>query len=700
MKRISLTSILYPALLYSGLAFAEDPGVLPQITVSAPQDDVAQRRDAATQKVIVGRKEIENLGVMTVGEVLGKLPGIEVKGEGQRARGMTRDGVQILVDGERPAGGSHVIAGIVGRLPAGDLERVEILRGASAEFGGAAAVTVNLVMKKAISKRGTALKLGAGVSGDQPAGQLNWTEDGGGDGFGWKLPVTLNLSRRPSQTDTARLNSSGGAVALHEQENETGARTFREFVMSPNFTWKKGRDSFSLSPLLFDGLGRTTSEMNRYAATPPGAATLAHDGSRSSTETNHRHMLRLRAEGEKMLDDIKLSGRMAWNDGHRVVDTERTSYDAVGTPSFRSEKTTSDELEKNAALRADWPVRASHLLAASIEWVGLSRDDRQVFSGTPATSSVTERQNIAWVQDDWSLTEQLTLTGGLRGEHVELSSDGNTQQRGQLLPSLAARWQPDKSWLFRSSLGAGLTMAKPQEISDSATISLGTNTPVDPDVRGNPLLRPERSVNFEAVMERYLENNTGVFGVNGYVRSTEDFVERRVRQEGARWVDRPENSGRAIHWGMELDCKVRMDDHGWKGATVKGHLTLPHARVKDTRLGVSRDARDTPDYTFSSGVEQSLPKLKSSYGVTLQISGRSVTDVPGEQYEATRARTTLDTYWLYQLNEKFKLRFNAQNLLAQESVTDVRFVDGVDVYQQQVSSAGFRAAKVTLEGRW
>jgi iron complex outermembrane receptor protein len=159
MKRSAVFAV---ACLVTGSAWAEEQPSLKEITVTAKSSAVAERRDSTTQKIVLERKDIENLGVMTIGEVLGKLPGVEVGAQNsdgamaQRARGMSRDSVQILVDGERSAGGARLAAAIMGRLPAGDLERVEILRGSSAEYGGGTPVTVKLVMKKALSKRSTA----------------------------------------------------------------------------------------------------------------------------------------------------------------------------------------------------------------------------------------------------------------------------------------------------------------------------------------------------------------------------------------------------------------------------------------------------------------------------------------------------------------------------------------------------------------
>ncbi len=117
------------------------------VSVAGERDETQLRKDASTQKVVFGHKEIENLSVMTVGEVMNKLPGVEISGTGQRARGMSRDSIQILVDGERLPGSAM---GSYARLPSSELERVEIHRGASAEHGGSSPLTINLVLKKAL----------------------------------------------------------------------------------------------------------------------------------------------------------------------------------------------------------------------------------------------------------------------------------------------------------------------------------------------------------------------------------------------------------------------------------------------------------------------------------------------------------------------------------------------------------------------
>ncbi|MFA6122018.1 MAG: TonB-dependent receptor [Sideroxydans sp.] len=680
------------------IALGEELTTLKEVTVTAKGVDVAERRDSTTQKLIVDRKDIENLGVMTIGEVLGKLPGVEVSGDGQRARGMSRDSVQILIDGERPAGGSRMVAGVIGRLPSGDLERVEILRGSSAEYGGSSSVTVNLVMKKALPKRSTAVKAAVGFRGSEPNVQLTWTENGGEGGFAWTLPITLNLMRSPSHIKMDRQALPGGVRNVWQQDDDKGLFTFREFVLSPRMTWKNGSDSLTIAPLFFDGLGGRDSDA------VSNDLIVSSSGTRNSRETNHRRMLRLRADGETFVGESKLTGRASLNSGKRTVEVVRNAS-ATGAA---TENSSGDESEYNMALRMDRPL-GEHLLAVGVEHINLHRVEDQNFGGSfvSITNHVArERHSIAWVQDDWALLQNLTLTTGLRGENMDMSSDGASQQKAALLPSVAVRWEQMSQWVMRSSLGAGLKLPRLDEISNSVTRSNVPTTPLEADRRGNSNLTPERSLNFEAVLERYLDQESGVLGANLYVRSTDNFIERCVQPElqgdgiTTRWVDRPNNEGRATHWGVEVDGKVRTDGWGWKGATVKAHLTLPHAQVNDTRLGVYRMARDTPDYVFSAGVDQSLPMWKSSYGVSLQMSGRSKTDIPNEQLGTTNARTTLDAFWLYKLNPIFNLRVSAQNLLAAKTVRETTFISGTDTYRLRTESTGYRAALVTLEGRW
>jgi outer membrane receptor for ferrienterochelin and colicins len=680
---------------------AEETIELEQISITGQRDDLTIRRDAATQKVIVERAEIESLGVSTIGEVLSRLPGIELKGGVNRARGMSRDSIQILIDGERQVGGT---SGMLQRLPAEQLDRVEILRGSSAEFGGASALTVNLISKKALPKRSTAFKFGLGKRGNEPNSEFSWTENGGSENFAWSLPFTSNLRHSPINSSTIRQFSSAGIDSFWQEEQARGVSKLGTHMFSPRFTWKDGLDNLTVSPMFFYGPTDISSQTNVTPNIDPvSGGGFVNLGNRNLRETGTQRLWRLRAEGMKFTKHGKLSGHMAFNKGKNDVDTKRDIRGATNFLTRLEESTLTTNHEFNTALRWDQSIVDTHFLSSGMEFVKVRREDTQLFVGGLASAGdfrASSRDTILWLQDDWTPEDSFTLTTGLRLENMSIASDNVSQTLTGLLPSIAIRWQPNERWVLRTSLGAGMKMPKLDEISNATIRSLGPNTPVEADRRGNPNLTPERNINFEAVVEHYLPKSLGVFGANIYLRATNDFIERRVQQEGIRWVDRPFNEGDAIHYGIELDAKVKMDSFGWTGATLKSHLTLPYGRVDDERLGTTRMARDTPHYILNMGLEQSLPKFKTTYGITAVISGRSETSIPNEQRGFTESITMLDAYLRYKLSPTYNIRFTARNLLKADTRMQNRFIQGISDWQLATDENVMRRFMVSLEGQW
>lgn len=695
---------LFSCLPFINIANAQEIVVAPSVGVTAPIDATTLRQDAYTQKTIIQRQDIENMGAMTISEVLNKLPGVEISGSGHRARGMSRDSIQILIDGERQSMSGMAA---LSRLPASELISVEINRGASAEFGGSSPLTINLVLNKARAKQADQLKVGFGFKGDEPNAQISWTQNGSDGNFSWSLPVTLNFSRAEVKNSVLKRGDvirngndfDGGA----QDEYLKGNSKMGHHGFMPSFAWKSGRDSFSIAPMVF--FGPSERQTNTRLMSARNNSPLADNGYRLSDEEGFSRYLRLRLNGEKFFGESKLSGRVSYNSRFNSFDNNRAIVNFDPAHAVRlTESSKSDDDEWNVALRWDQPI-GMHYVSMAIELDDLKRVDQQRFGGfLPRSGSFDSatQNKVLWVQDAWNIDQAITLTSGLRFEDVSLSSDAVKQSTSRLLPSVAIKWQPNESWVFRSSLGAGLKMPKINEISAATTRSFDLNTPLDADQRGNPNLKPEKSINFEAAIERYLPKQAGVFSANAYVRKTQDFTERRVEllaisDEVSRWVDRPYNEGDALHWGIELDGKLNTDDWAWHGGTIRSHLTLPEARVDDTRLGKKRLARDTPHYIWSLGFDQKLPAWQSSFGMNLQLSGRSETVIPNEQSAFTRSRALLDAYWLVKLNPKMNLRISGQNLLGEDIVKSNRFRNNNSNWQYYSDEYAFRTLMVFIE---
>ena len=75
---------------------------------------------------------------------------------------------------------------------------------------GAAPVTVNLIMKTPRPQASTTAKIAAGLRDDEPNGQMTVSQGGGGQGFSWILPLTINHHAMSLEKTTNRQASSTG----------------------------------------------------------------------------------------------------------------------------------------------------------------------------------------------------------------------------------------------------------------------------------------------------------------------------------------------------------------------------------------------------------------------------------------------------------------------------------------------------------
>lgn len=678
--------------------------MLPEVLVTGKTSELEERRAAVTQKTVIDRQGIAATGGLTVGEVLGKLPGVDAgmpSSDGTvalRSRGMERDSVQVLVDGERPSGNSRHALMIISRMPAGELESVEIMKGASAEFGSATPVTINLVTNRAKRKESLDFKITGGLRDDEPALSLSLTKNGSSGPWSWSLPLSLSQTRSPIERSVVRQNATFGTRTLWQNDHESGRNEFSEQYFAPKLNWKEGKSSFSIWPMFFRAQGDRWTRLERSQYGDPVNGTgLTPVLLRNDREETEYRINRLRLEGENVVAETKLSGRLTLASGEKDTDIRRDSGAILSTEAYRRR-----ENEVNAALRADrgW---GEHFSSLGLEYVTLDRKESQTYTGSFVDRSVfraAEQQSTLWLQDEWAITRSITLTTGLRGESIWLEADSSSQRHGGISPSVAARWSIDTNWVLRSSLGAGIKVPKLDEISNAPIRATSVNSPLEPDLRGNPGLRPEKNLSLEFGVEHYWPNETAVFGANIYVRATRDFIERRAVLESTRWVERPDNVGNARHWGFELDGKVKMDGIGLSGGAIRSHLTLPHAEVDDARLGITRTARELPRYIWSLGYDQALPGLASTAGFLLQQTGATRTDVPSEQWAVTRARSILDAYWVRKIDKTINLRFSLQNLLGEDTRRTVRAYSAGQDWQLGSTQSQPRAFFVTLEGKW
>jgi len=175
------------------------------------------------------------------------------------------------------------------------------------------------------------------------------------------------------------------------------------------------------------------------------------------------------------------------------------------------------------------------------------------------------KQYSLFVEDEWMVTDRLTLTGGLR-------MDDNEEFSAQWSPRVYATFEADRNWTFKGGAGQGFRAPLVEQLSDGVIgFGDGGTTPLE----GNPELDPEESTNVEFTV---MYNDRDRFRAEATVFRNElkNLIEGGTGANEGQDL----NVGRARIQGLELAASYMIRDD----LRLSGNYTYIDSEVTRTQL--------------------------------------------------------------------------------------------------------------------
>jgi len=283
-----------------------------QVVVKGTADAYDPRRDDTASKIVVNHDEIVKYGDTSVLDVLKRVPGVTVSGTGGRGgeirmRGLGSGYTQVLINGERaPAGFS------IDSLAPDVIERIEVLRAASAEFSTQSiAGTINIVLKKAVKSAQREVKAGYGHGHDFAGPSVNLQLSDRVGQLSYSLSANVSRAhfwREPATVEQHR-DAAGDLDGLRLGQQSDASR-FTAFNISPRLNWSFDDGDTLTSQTFFNinrfqnvSAARIATELGPPPAYPALDQTMSNDNRFFRQELNWVHKF---ASGGKL--DAKLSG--------------------------------------------------------------------------------------------------------------------------------------------------------------------------------------------------------------------------------------------------------------------------------------------------------------------------------------------------------------------------------------------------------
>jgi hypothetical protein len=556
-------------------------------------------------------------------DMINRLPGFTVQ-SGAEVRGFSGAASNVLIDGERPTSKQDDIENILKRLPAGQVDHIDLIRGGASGIDmQGQTVIANVVRKGSGGTTGViavagniysdgrvtpAVRLegskrwGQGKSLEGSAVLAGFVDDAGYDGPRVRTDANGKLIERAQVTAPAGggqgvFTAAYATPAAGGKFKINGSLLLQDYQLREDDLVTEGDDIGLLSSLR-DRQKKLQSELGVHYEHGLGAKT--------SLETifiqqfnKQRYVSHFYTIGE---DDL-----FAESD---------TSGETIGRAVVRYRA--SDKLQAEAAVEGAYNFLDTNTsFALNAEPVQLPA----------ANVRVTEKRGEASAQATWTPSRKITLEAGMRVEVSTISSSGDVDLQKTLTypkPRAVLTWSPTKSDQFRIRGEREVGQLNFSDFVASSALSTGQV------LAGNPDLVPQRAWVAEAAYERrfWTSGSIGLTLRHSWISDAVDRIPVCVADLNGDGVcddtdangapdifDAPGNIGGGKETDVELSLTIPLDRLLIKHAQLKGSGIARRSEVTDPTTGETRRISGQHPFRYELHFSQDLPRWKANWGI-------------------------------------------------------------------------------------
>jgi outer membrane receptor for ferrienterochelin and colicin len=697
-------STVLASLIVSASAIAQDAPPA-QVDVRGKAADYDPRRDDTASRIVVRHEELVKYGDTNLLDALKRIPGVTVSGSAGRGGEVRMQGLgggytQVLVDGERVSSGAAFDT-----LAPDAVERVEVRRSATADLPTQGiAGTINIVLKKVVRTREREFKAGVEAGRDTRSRNASLRLADKRDRFSYSL--ALEAMRNDFHGDVPGREEGFDAAGRPTLLRTTAGREhghLETLSLVPRLAWTlDGGDTLALEGLATLNRFRvgvhapTTTWLGETAPYPRQDIRISNDmGSRGAAlEWVHGF-----DGGGKLETKFNASAGHTDNGsdrdagGNQAIGSLRRDIDSTGHD--RNIGTTGKvilPLWEGHALDIGWDAGRAH------------RDDaRREFDPTQPVLAIphgderytgTVTRLALYAQDDWQVTSAWSAYLGMRWEGVRIRTDGARSRVSVFSPIFQTLYKLPGQRNDRVRLAIARTYKAPgMEALLPHRYTTVNNSQVEPDVQGNPDLKPELALAVDAAYEREWAPGA-LFAVSASQRRIDDTTRNLVRFDaaGGRWVSQPENVGSATSRTLQVETHFP-----WRTLNVRADVARNWSHVDAVPGPDNRLDQQVP---LSANVGADWQRDRLSAGANFGFRQGGMVRVSANQRVYLHVQRDLDLYAAWKLDGGAQLRVTAVNVLGSDFVNDSSYVTEGGVLRNRVVNVRRPSVRAAFETRF
>lgn len=629
---------------------------------------------SAVAKTIITREEMLQFGDQSVNDALRRAAGFQMPTPGRGPRGgggasgmrFRGGGAPVfLINGEAVQGGPRGGMSVVDSITPDMIERIEITKQPSvAQASVASSAVINIILKEPLdnARIGGTIRAGYGLakSDRKKEQRKNISVQADGRDNAWLYSLSANQMWNDSTSITQTQNSSG----TREQKRVTKRKSQ---MLSPRVEYQ------------LDDQQKLVAELFYRNNESDGVR-----GDQVQNDKNDSIRLNTRYERKDKGNSDKI--RLSVEQQNETETTESTQ-----SPRFNSY---TDETVNEYGVAYDGVRKFNET-----RQLKFGADARANELDSNVSQSLDEQLYALYAEGSWKFTDRQTVTLGARQEWIERSGLVDYSD-SHLSPVLAHRFDFDDHWSLQTNMSQAFRSPKADRLLPTVSVSTDSDAGSlnNPDRGGNPDLRPEKITAFEST----LGYNTPSGGINitAYQRKIDDYIEKVIRQEGTRFVERPQNQNNATTYGVEIAGRyaLKQTENG-HSLMLNGQLSTVRAKVEDENHQ-QRLVSDVAPYTASTGLSYNYQPWRISTSVNLNYVPEFTRALDNQPYDRTsNERINMDISVTKRFNDGWATTLNARNIFSTDYKERLTIQADGSLYQSRVNQA-IPSVLVSLEKKF
>lgn len=600
-------------------------------------------------------------------EMVLRLPGFAFD-DGDEIRGFEGGGGNVLIDGQRPTSKTDDLEEILRRLPASQVERIDVIRGGAPGIDmQGKSVIANVVRKQGVGGfRGLFAVATNHIYDGRDLHGMRLELSGDKDGRSWETSARYGFGADDGAGDGPgiRIRPDGEVLRRSDIDSEG---TEGNYTLTGAYAQPLAGGKVRLNARHFGA--KFKFEQDEVISFPaPGLITIDDNVRVFENEIGGRFDRDFGARTK-----LELIGL------HQTRDREVTSQSAFGSNGglFALERETSETIGRSV-LKYRFNDKLS--LEAGAEGAFNKLDSTTIYTenGVPqdlpaANVTVEEKRGELFGKAVWRPTPQWTVEGGLRFEGSKISSDGDVDLEKTLhfaKPRLLISWSPTQNTQLRTRFERVVGQLDFADFVADSSFNSGSGV-----TAGNPDLEPEQAWVAEvAVEQRFLGD--GVLVLTARHSELSDVVDvGPLPGPGGAVFDSPTNIGSGTKDELSAELTLPLARFGLKGAQLKGDITKRWSSVKDPTTGRKREISDLHPLDWNATFSHDLPQWRLSYGVDAFGAWRE-TSYRVALIETVKLKTYVRPFAEWRPRPDIQVRFELPNVTSRGLRRTVQVFDG------------------------